>query len=174
MADQFRHHLTSPNIWIRLLFMILFGIAYSIAEFVIVCIAIFQFFAALITGRVNESLLKLGNNLSVYVYQVFQFQTFNSETRPYPFSDWPDEAVADNAWLREPEADASCAERDPAAAAPGTTTSGEGTAGDPRSVEAESAQSDSSAAAPDASSDDAPSDQGIEGESNRGDDDRIR
>jgi hypothetical protein len=32
MADQFRHHLTSPNIWIRLLFMILFGIAYSMSS----------------------------------------------------------------------------------------------------------------------------------------------
>jgi len=157
MADQFRHHLTSPNIWIRLLFMILFGIAYSIAEFVIVCIAIFQFFAALITGRVNESLLKLGNNLSVYVYQVFQFQTFNSETRPYPFSDWPNEAVAENAWLRDPEPDASRsgADTSPAASEPATMTD--------EAVERPSPEGDESG--PTTTS----SDQGAEGESGHDD-----
>jgi hypothetical protein len=83
--------------------MVLFAIAYSIAEFAIVCIAIFQFFAALITGSVNEPLLRFGNNLSTYIYQVFQYQTFNSEVRPFPFSDWPDEPHADNAWLKDPQ-----------------------------------------------------------------------
>jgi len=84
--------------------MVLFAIAYSIAEFVIVCIAIFQFFAALITGRVNEPLLRFGNNLSTYVYQVFRYQTFNSEVRPFPFTDWPDEPQTENDWLTQPEA----------------------------------------------------------------------
>jgi hypothetical protein len=87
--------------------MILFAIAYSIAEFIIVCIVIFQFFAALITGRVNEPLLKFANNLTTYVYQVFQFQTFNSEEKPFPFADWPDEATAENVWLQDPEPAAS-------------------------------------------------------------------
>ena len=100
MEDQVRHHLTSPNIWTRFLYMVLFAIAYSIAEFVIVCIAIFQFFAALIPGRVNEPLLRFGNNLSTYVYQIFRYQTFNSEVRPFPFTDWPDEPQTDNDWLK--------------------------------------------------------------------------
>lgn len=104
MEDQVRHHLISPNIWTRFLYMVLFAIAYSIAEFVIVCIAIFQFFAALITGRVNEPLLRFGNNLSTYVYQIFRYQTFNSEVRPFPFTDWPDEPQAENDWLKHPEA----------------------------------------------------------------------
>ena len=41
---------------------------------------------------------RLGKNLSAYVYQIFQFQTFNSETRPFPFADWPDEDLPDNVW----------------------------------------------------------------------------
>ena len=103
MTNQVRHHITSPSIWTRFLYMLLFSIAYSIAEFVIACTVIFQFFAALFTGRVNEPLLKLGNNLSTYAYQVFQYLTFNSEERPFPFTDWPDNPVGDNVWLREPE-----------------------------------------------------------------------
>ena len=116
MEDQVRHHLTSPNIWTRFLYMVLFAIAYSIAEFVIICIAIFQFFAALITGRVNEPLLRFGDNLSTYVYQIFRYQTFNSEVRPFPFTDWPDEPQADNDWLKQSEP-----EVDPVAPASATT-----------------------------------------------------
>jgi len=121
MEEKIRNNLTSPNVWTRLLYMILFAIAYSIAEFIIICTVVFQFFTVLITGRANEPVLKFGNNLSRYVYQVFRYQTYNSEDRPFPFSDWPEESVEDNIWLRDPKADATAA---PAAApqAPAQTT----------------------------------------------------
>lgn len=155
MTDQVRHHLTSPNIWTRFLYMILFAIAYSIAEFIIVCIVIFQFFAALITGRVNEPLLKFANNLTSYVYQVFQFQTFNSEEKPFPFADWPDESLAENVWLQDPESvdeSVSTPAEPPAPPAP------------PAPVEppAPTEQSDSG------------SKQDVDEDAERGDDDRVR
>ncbi len=146
MTDQVRHHLTSPNIWTRFLYMILFAIAYSIAEFIIVCIVIFQFFAALITGKVNEPLLKFANNLTTYVYQVFQFQTFNSEEKPFPFADWPDEPLTENVWLQDPEpVEAPAADKAPAANK------------EPTSAPASEA-----------------SEQDVDDNTDRGDDDRIR
>jgi hypothetical protein len=105
MEEEIKQRLTSRDIWIRALYMVFFGIAYSVAELVIVLLVLFQFLVILFTGRANENALRLGKNVSAYVYQVFQFQTFNIETRPYPFSDWPDEVVEDNVWTADQEAE---------------------------------------------------------------------
>ncbi|MDH3640531.1 MAG: DUF4389 domain-containing protein [Gammaproteobacteria bacterium] len=112
MEEEIKQRLTSKDIWIRGLTMLFFGIAYSIAELVIFLVAVFQFLTILFTGRANEKALALGNNLSTYVYQVFQFQTFNTEERPFPFSDWPDEQVGENAWSGD-SVDAGVVEEDP-------------------------------------------------------------
>ena len=101
MEEAIKERLTSRDIWIRGLYMVFFGFAYSLAELVIVLVAIFQFVAILIAGHANENARRLGNNLSKYVYQVFQFQTFNTESRPFPFADWPDEPFEDNVSGRE-------------------------------------------------------------------------
>ena len=102
MEEELKQRLSSGDIWMRALYMILFAIAYSIAEFVITFRVIFQFLAILFTRHANEPLLKLGKSLSTYVWQVLQFQTFNSETKPFPFSAWPEEEVGDNQWLEDP------------------------------------------------------------------------
>ncbi|HID37683.1 MAG TPA: DUF4389 domain-containing protein [Ghiorsea sp.] len=82
--------LKNKSVWIRLLYMILFTILYSIAEIVIFAVAVYQFLSVLFTGNKDEKILNLGKSLSAYVYQVLQFLTFNSETKPYPMGDWPD------------------------------------------------------------------------------------
>lgn len=69
--------------------MLLFVIFYGIAEIVITAIVLFQFLMALFTGQTNERLVKLGQSLSTYVYQILQFLTFNSDYHPYPFGAWP-------------------------------------------------------------------------------------
>jgi len=87
--DEIREHLTEGSIWIRGLFMLLFGIIYSIVEIIIIAVALFQFFVRLTTGSLNPRLLDLGYSLSSYIYQIYMFLTFNSEERPYPFQPWP-------------------------------------------------------------------------------------
>jgi hypothetical protein len=79
--------------------MLLFAIAYSIAEAVIIFLAIFQSVAVLITGHINEPLLRFGKNLSVFIFDILEFQTFNTELRPFPFSAWPDEEPSGGEWL---------------------------------------------------------------------------
>ncbi|MFT5562679.1 MAG: hypothetical protein ACI9Z9_002564, partial [Litorivivens sp.] len=61
----------------------------------------FQFFSALLTGSVNEPLLKFAKNGSIYIQEVLEFLTFNSEIRPFPFTSWPDEAHTGEDWLDE-------------------------------------------------------------------------
>ncbi|MDH3715262.1 MAG: DUF4389 domain-containing protein [Gammaproteobacteria bacterium] len=86
---ELKGNLTRGEIWIRGLHMLLFAIAYTVAEIMLIAIILFQFLSSLITGRVNERLLKLGQQLGTYIYQMLLFYTFNSEERPYPFAAWP-------------------------------------------------------------------------------------
>ncbi len=100
MKENTRENLVRRDIWIRALYMLLFAIVYSVAEAIIVLLAIFQFVALLITGQVNELLLRFGKNLSVFMFDILEFQTFNSEIKPFPFSPWPDEEHGGE-WLEE-------------------------------------------------------------------------
>ena len=89
MSDELKEHLKERKTWLRGLYKLLFAIFYTVAEIVITAIVIFQFLLALFTGKTNERLLKLGQSLSTYVYQILQFLTFNNDYHPYPFGAWP-------------------------------------------------------------------------------------
>lgn len=89
MDERHRRNLTQPDVWLRLLFVILFAVLYSLAELILAAVIIMQFIVVLATGRRNERLLRLGNSLSIYAYQVWMFFTFNSDVKPYPFAEWP-------------------------------------------------------------------------------------
>ena len=82
----------------RILYMVFCAIAYSVAEFVIALIAIVQIVAVALSGDVNERMLRLGRNVGAYARQIFDFVTFNNETVPFPFSDWPDEGLSEDRW----------------------------------------------------------------------------
>ena len=69
--------------------MLLYVLFSSLAEIVLAAVIIFQFLLKLFTGETNDRLLKLGQSLSTYLYQVFVFMSFNSEYHPYPFGAWP-------------------------------------------------------------------------------------
>lgn len=56
----------------------------------ITLMAIFQFFSLLFSEKPNQPLVKFGQHLNTYLYQINQFLTVNSEVYPFPFADWPD------------------------------------------------------------------------------------
>ena len=88
MSNGVKDNLKSQSTWKRGLYMLLYIIFSRIAEIVLGFVVLFQFLLKLFTGETNERLLKLGQGLSTYVYQVFQFLTYNSEYHPYPFGAW--------------------------------------------------------------------------------------
>jgi len=90
MSNALKNNLKQQAIWIRGLYMLMFSLCYSIAEFVLIAVVIVQFLLKLFTGNSNPRLLKLGQSLATYIYQIIQFLTFNSEYLPYPFAEWPD------------------------------------------------------------------------------------
>ena len=89
MSKDVKDNLKSQSTWKRGLYMLLYIIFSRIAEIVLGVVVLFQFLLKLFTGETNERLLKLGQGISTYVYQVFQFLTYNTEYHPYPFGAWP-------------------------------------------------------------------------------------
>lgn len=89
MNDDIKQNIKEKSTWLRGLYMLMFAIFYSVAEVIIFAVIIFQFIFSLLSGKTNERLVKLGQSLSTYQYQILIFLTFNSEEHPYPFGAWP-------------------------------------------------------------------------------------
>jgi hypothetical protein len=89
MTQQGNEASKENNIWLRGVFMILFGILYSLAGTVLLVVAVLQFIFVLTGSAPNTRLLSFGHSLGSYVQQIVSFQTFNTEEKPFPFSDWP-------------------------------------------------------------------------------------
>lgn len=89
MDKQLKANITSSELWLRLLYMVFFGVCLQLVRIVMWAIVVLQFFLTLITGGDNEYLRNFGLTLSQYVFQVFKFLTYNTEEKPFPFSDWP-------------------------------------------------------------------------------------
>lgn len=138
MDPALKARLTSRDLWMRLLYMVLFAIAYRLAELVMVAVAIIQFVFILIAGSANELLLHLGQNLTRYIADIIRFQTFNTEEKPFPFADWPDEAAGGERW-REQEETAVEMPRDASA---GEAAEGAPSAEDAPSVEGAAPETD--------------------------------
>lgn len=89
MNDEIKHNIRERKTWLRGLYMLLFLICNSVAKVILYAVIAFQFLLTLLTGNTNERLLKLGQSLSTYIYQILAFLTFNSDQHPYPFGAWP-------------------------------------------------------------------------------------
>lgn len=76
--------------------MLGFGFIAGFVRVGITLIAVFQFFCLLFAEEANQPLVKFGQNLNTFLYQINQFLTINSEMYPFPFADWPDSSAKDN------------------------------------------------------------------------------
>lgn len=86
---QITTNLLNPSVWIRLVFMAIIALLLMVARVVIWVVALLQFLMVLIAGRDNDNLRNLGQGVSKWAYQGLLFLTFNSDEKPFPFSDWP-------------------------------------------------------------------------------------
>lgn len=89
MNPQLKKNLSSSHYWTRTLYVILFlwiaGFACMLASFV----AVIQILISLIAGQPNNRLIKFGGGLSQFLYSIGLFVTHNTEVKPFPFADWP-------------------------------------------------------------------------------------
>ena len=89
MDDELKQNIKEPKTWLRGLYMLLFLVFYSVAKVITFAVIAFQFILTLLTGKTNDRLVKLGQSLCTYLYQILTFLTFNSNEHPYPFGAWP-------------------------------------------------------------------------------------
>jgi hypothetical protein len=75
--------------WLRIVYMLVFALLYNVAEFVMLATALLQIATTLFAGGPNQHARRLGQQLAVYAYDCWRFLTYNSEHKPFPFSDWP-------------------------------------------------------------------------------------
>jgi len=124
--QQLKSNLMSGKHWVRLVYMVFFAVCMQAAGFVMWVLVVLQFLFSLITGASNLNLRTFGQSLSKYIFESLQFLTYNSEEKPFPFSEWP-KADMEDAIVGELQQ----AERDEEVVAP-----------DAEVVEPESAESD--------------------------------
>ena len=77
------------DVWIRGLFILVYGVIFYFLYFLIWLMVIFQFIMKLVTNELNTQLLDFSDSLVKYVAQILLYMTFRSEERPFPFSPWP-------------------------------------------------------------------------------------
>lgn len=89
-GSRIDEHLKSRSTWMRLLFMVLFLVLYGISRLVVTAVIVIQFLHVLFTGEPNQPLLRFGQSLATYTYQIVAYLTFVTDVRPFPFDvDWP-------------------------------------------------------------------------------------
>ena len=101
MSGDTKENVTRRGIWLRLVFMIVMGMAYSVGEIVAFVVIVFQFVASLFTGKPNDQLKRFGRNLARYFQQITVYMTFTTEEKPFPFAPWPDEPHEEEAPVEE-------------------------------------------------------------------------
>lgn len=77
------------NLWLRALQMLLMCVAFQIAVWVLVVVAVLQLVLAMVTSGTNDRLRSLGGAIGRYLRQIAGFVSFGTEQVPFPFSDWP-------------------------------------------------------------------------------------
>jgi uncharacterized BrkB/YihY/UPF0761 family membrane protein len=75
--------------WVRLLWMLVMAIAFQLAASVLVVVAVVQLVLFAVNDQPHERLRSFGRGLGRYLAQIAGFVTFDAETLPFPFADWP-------------------------------------------------------------------------------------
>lgn len=80
------------SLWSRALLMLVMAFAFQLAMSLLAVVAIAQFILTLAGDEPNERLMGFGRMLGQYLRQVAEYETFATDTAPFPFSDWPSAA----------------------------------------------------------------------------------
>ncbi len=102
MNEQPQEPVARNQIFIRLLFTILFLPIYGICNALVVLTTIFQFALLFITGQHSEPVRTFANHVVSYAYRVWRYFSLNSSQRPFPFAEFPADVEPPEAEVRFP------------------------------------------------------------------------
>jgi len=88
MEQEINENLKKISTWKRIFFIIVFAVIVGLVRILLWAVVLLQIASALLTGEPNKNILGFGRKLSVYLYHILLFLTYNTEVLPFPFSDW--------------------------------------------------------------------------------------
>lgn len=88
MDHDINENLKKISTWKRIFFMLVFAVIVGIVRILLWAVILLQIASALFTGSANKNILSFGSTLSVYLYHILLFLTYNTDKLPFPFSDW--------------------------------------------------------------------------------------
>ncbi len=94
-STEIQANLKNIGTWRRILFMLIFAVIASLVRMLLWAVILLQVVWSLVTGAINRNVLKLGRTLTVYVYNILLFLTYNTDEMPFPFADWNDHSEPD-------------------------------------------------------------------------------
>ncbi|MDO8839573.1 MAG: DUF4389 domain-containing protein [Parvibaculum sp.] len=77
------------DLWMRLVYMIVFWFLGNVAFSVAIFLGAVQFVVILVTGGKNEELRAFSRNLVQYVWECLAFVIFAREDKPFPLGKFP-------------------------------------------------------------------------------------
>ena len=88
-TNEMQSSLLSPDHWVRLVYMLLFGLMLHVASIIMWVLVPLQFIFVLFTDEDNENLRSLGKSITEFIAQALNFVTYNTEIKPFPVAAWP-------------------------------------------------------------------------------------
>jgi len=85
-TEEIKKNILSPSQWTRILFMVLYGLAWWLVTMLLIAIVVIQALISLVTGRDNEGLRDFGESLVDYLQQVLSFLVYATDDKPWPFA----------------------------------------------------------------------------------------
>jgi len=90
-SGDLKNKIANPGHWLSLLLMgLMFIILFYLINFIVFITMVVQWILVLLSGETNARLQRFSKGLNRYAYQILEFISFNSKTRPFPLSDWPE------------------------------------------------------------------------------------
>ncbi len=89
MTTQNKAGIASVDFWLRLLFILLFALAWQVTELFLIAVAVLQLACRALNGDADPRLAGFGNSLSQYAWQIGRFATGATDQKPWPFMEWP-------------------------------------------------------------------------------------
>ena len=87
-----KENLKNPDVWLRGLFILIFGVILYFAVILVWLVVAFQFVTKLLTGDLNRQVTDFNGGLLRYISLILGYITFQSDEKPFPFSPWPEKA----------------------------------------------------------------------------------
>ena len=99
-----KENVKDPDVWLRGLFILVFGAILYLAVILVWLVVVFQFITKLLTGDLNRQVADFNGGLLRYISLMLGYITFQSDDKPFPFSPWPEQAAAETAPAPRPRA----------------------------------------------------------------------